>query len=59
MPYTIKKRGTGARPYKIIKTSTGEVVGSSTTRANAQKSINARNAGAHGAKLGRKRRSKR
>lgn len=38
MPWHIEKRG-GERPWKIIKTSTGEVVGSSKTKADAQGSI--------------------
>ena len=41
MPYKIEKRE-GKRPYKIIKTDTGEVVGSSITLANAKASIRAR-----------------
>jgi hypothetical protein len=44
MPYTIVKR-TGARPWKIIKTTTGEVVGSSKTKAQAQASVRARHMG--------------
>ena len=41
MPYRIEKR-TGERPYKIIKKTTGKVVGSSTSRAKAEASIRAR-----------------
>ena len=41
MPWSIKK-GKGAKPYKIINTSTGKQVGSSTTRKDAQASIRAR-----------------
>ena len=44
MPWHVEKRG-GKRPYKIIRTSTGEVVGSSTSEANAKASIRARFAG--------------
>lgn len=45
MPYDIKKSGAG---YNIVKSSTGEVVGHSDSKAKAQASVNARNAGAHG-----------
>lgn len=41
MPYTIKKT-TGSRPWKIIKQSTGEVVGSSTSKSKAEASVRAR-----------------
>jgi len=41
MPYTIKKEK-GARPWKIIKKTTGEIVGSSKTLKNAKASIRAR-----------------
>ncbi len=41
MPYHIEKRK-GARPYKIIKDTTGEVVGSSITMTAAKASIRAR-----------------
>lgn len=41
MPYKVVKRG-GSRPWKIVKTTTGEVVGSSTTKAKAQASVRAR-----------------
>ena len=47
MPYKVVKRG-GDRPYKIVNRNTGKTVGSSTSKTNAQKSINARNAGKHG-----------
>lgn len=53
MPYRIRK-GKGARPFKIVKVG-GKQVGSSTSRRAAERSIRARNAAAHGAKLGRKR----
>ncbi len=41
-PVKVVKRS-GKRPFKIVEKS-GKVVGSSTTKANAQKSANARNA---------------
>lgn len=44
MPYKIVKRS-GKRPYKIVKKTTGKVVGSSTTRAAAKASVRARYAG--------------
>ena len=45
MPYTTRKTKKG---YSIVNKNTGKVVGHSTSKAKAQKSINARNAGAHG-----------
>jgi hypothetical protein len=50
MPYKVQKSG---KKYNIVNKNTGKVVGKSATKAKAQKSINARNAGAHGWK-GRK-----
>jgi hypothetical protein len=41
MPWKVVKRS-GSRPWKIIKTTTGKVVGSSTTKAKAQASVRAR-----------------
>ena len=41
MPYVIKK-GSGKRPYKIIKKTTGKVVGTSMSKAKAQASVRAR-----------------
>ena len=41
MPYKVVKRS-GSRPWKIVKTTTGEVVGSSTTKAKAEASVRAR-----------------
>lgn len=38
MPYKIVKRK-GSRPFKIVNKSTGKVVGSSTSRAKAGRSI--------------------
>jgi hypothetical protein len=46
MPYSVRKASGGG--YDIIKTSTGQKVGHSDTKAKAESSINARNAGAHG-----------
>ncbi len=42
MPFKVIKR-TGKRPFKIIKTTTGKTVGTSTTREAAKKSVIARN----------------
>lgn len=56
MPVKVRK-GSGVKPYKIVEKSTGKVVGSSTSRAKAQSSANARNAARHGWKpTGKKRR---
>jgi hypothetical protein len=44
MPYRVEKRK-GKRPYKIVNTETGKVVGSSTSREAAKSSIRARHAG--------------
>jgi hypothetical protein len=46
MPYLVKK-GTGARPYKIVRRRTGEVVGTSKTFKDAEASIRARYRGEH------------
>lgn len=46
MPVRVKK-GSGSRPYKVVETATGKVVGSSTSREKAQASANARNAAHH------------
>ena len=45
MPYTARKQRNG---YAIVNKKTGRVVGHSKTKAKAKRSINARNAGAHG-----------
>jgi hypothetical protein len=45
MPYKITKTG---KTYTIKNAETGKVVGHSDTKAKAQASVNARNAGAHG-----------
>lgn len=42
MPYFIVYRPGEKRPWKIVRKSDRKIVGSSTTRVNAQKSINAR-----------------
>lgn len=42
MPYKVEKRGNSQKPWKIIKTTTGQVVGSSETKAKAQSSVKAR-----------------
>jgi len=46
MPYSIQKR-TGPRPWKIIKKSTQEVVGTSMSKAKAEASVRARYWGEH------------
>lgn len=46
MPYEIKK-GKGPRPYRIIKSLTGEIVGTSKTLQDAKASIRARYMGEH------------
>jgi len=50
MPYEVQLQG-GKRPWKIVKTDTGEVVGSSLTKEDAEKSIVARQMAEHGKKL--------
>lgn len=53
MPVTVRKaRGSG---YNIVEKSTGKVKGHSDTKANAQASANARNAGRHSWKPTRRR----
>lgn len=42
MPYTVRK-GSGDRPWKIVKKDTGKVVGSSTSKKDAMISIWKRN----------------
>lgn len=46
MPYSTRKSKSGG--YDIVNKNTGKKVGHSSSKAKAQKSINARNAGAHG-----------
>lgn len=41
MPWSVK-RGSGSKPWKIVKKTTGEVVGSSATKAKAMASVRAR-----------------
>lgn len=41
MPYRVRK-GTGARPWKIVKVDTGEVVGTSISKEDALAAIAAR-----------------
>lgn len=41
MPWNVK-RGSGSKPYKIIRKDTGKVVGSSKTKSRAQASVRAR-----------------
>lgn len=41
MPYKIRK-GSGARPYKIVNKNTGKVVGTSKTMSKAKASVRAR-----------------
>lgn len=43
MPYSVRK-SSGSKPYKIVKKTTGKVVGSSTSKAKAEASIRARHA---------------
>ena len=47
MPVKVEKRS-GAKPWKIVEVASGKVVGSSSTKAKAQGSANARNAASHG-----------
>lgn len=47
MPVKVRK-GSGAKPWKIVEVATGKVKGSSTTKAKAQASANARNAAKQG-----------
>ena len=42
MPWKVQKRGSGPKPFKIVKSDTGQVVGSSSTREAAQASVRAR-----------------
>jgi len=41
MPYKVV-RGSGKKPWKIIRSDTGKQVGSSTTKAKAEASVRAR-----------------
>lgn len=42
MPWKTVKKGSGKKPFKVVKKDTGEVVGSSTTKAKAEASVRAR-----------------
>lgn len=53
MPYKVVK-GSGVRPYKIVRADTGKVVGSSFSKAHAQASIRARYAAEADAKTKKK-----
>jgi hypothetical protein len=60
MPYQIRKQAGGG--YAIQKKLAGgriQTVGHSGSKAQAQRSINARNAAAHGARLGGRSRGRR
>lgn len=50
MPYRIERRS-GSRPYKIVRKDTGEVVGSSVSKAKAAASIRARSMGEAGLRI--------
>ena len=54
MPWAVRKEK-GGKPYKIVKKTTGRVVGSSKTKAAAQASVRARYAAEGGYKMGKKR----
>jgi hypothetical protein len=41
VPYAVKK-GSGEKPYKIVRKDTGKTVGSSTSKAKAKASVRAR-----------------
>jgi len=41
MPWSVRK-GSGPRPYKIVRSDTGKVVGSSKSEAKAEASVNHR-----------------
>jgi len=48
MPWIVKK-GTGSKPWKIVRKSTGQVVGSSRSKTKALASMKARYASESGA----------
>jgi hypothetical protein len=52
MPYQVRKQGDGYAIQKKLAGGRTQTVGHSSSKSKAQRSINARNAGAHGAKLG-------
>lgn len=43
-PWHVEKKS-GSRPYKIVRSDTGKVVGSSVSKSKAQSSVNHRYAG--------------
>lgn len=47
MPHTARSAGKG-KGYRIVNKATGKTVGHSSTKAKAQSSARARDAGAHG-----------
>lgn len=47
MPWKVQK-GSGSKPWKIVKATTGKVVGSSTSKAKANASVRARYAHSKG-----------
>ena len=49
MPWSVRKGG-GARPYKIVRSDTGKVVGSSVSEKKAKASVRARYAAKSDAK---------
>ena len=53
MPHAARK-ATSGKGYNIVNKATGKVVGHSSSKAKAQKSARARDAGAHGWKPGKK-----
>lgn len=50
MPYKIRKVKGSKRPHKIVNKDRNEVVGSSTSKKNAEASIRARLSGEHSKK---------
>jgi hypothetical protein len=55
MPYKVTKQGQGYAIRKQLPGGHTKTVGHSSTKAKAQASVRARNAAAHGAKLGGRR----
>lgn len=43
MPYSARKRGAKSKPWAIVNTKTGKVVGRSTSKTKAQRSASIRN----------------
>lgn len=52
MPYTVRKSGGGYVIAKNLGGGRSKVVGHSSSKTKAKASVRARNAGAHGAKMG-------